>query len=317
MPLFVLPDSNKGIALLSLLVSVLALTLKYAAYTVSGSVALGADAMETIINVVSAAGGLWALGIAERPADHNHTYGHYKAEYLSAVAEGTLVVLTAFLIGREAIEGWLSPHPALAPWSGLALNGTATLLNLGWGLTMLQAGRARRSPALVAGGQHVLSDVWTGAALVVGVALIPVTGWARLDALLAGFVALNVLRVGWEVMRDSIAGLMDQAPDGATLDQIRDIIAANGQGAIEAHDIRTRIVGAMTFLDFHLVVPGSMSVEKAHDICDRIEAGLRAQMGSTLVHIHVEPDRLAKHEGIVFWPRPATPPAEPPAKGRT
>ncbi len=163
---------------------------------------------------------------------------------------------------------------------------------------MLQAGRARRSPALVAGGQHVLSDVWTGAALVVGVALIPITGWARLDALLAGFVALNVLRVGWEVMRDSIAGLMDQAPDGATLDQIRDIIAANGQGAIEAHDIRTRIVGAMTFLDFHLVVPGSMSVEKAHDICDRIEAGLRAQMGSTLVHIHVEPDRLAKHEAL-------------------
>lgn len=317
MSLFALPDSNKGIALLSLLVSVLALTLKYAAYTVSGSVALGADAMETIINVVSAAGGLWALGIAERPADHNHTYGHYKAEYLSAVAEGTLVVMTAFLIGREAIEGWLSPHPALAPWSGLALNAAATVLNLVWGLTMLQAGRTRRSPALVAGGQHVLSDVWTGVALVIGVALIPITGWARLDALLAGFVALNVLRVGWEVMRESIAGLMDQAPDGATLDQIRDIIAANGQGAIEAHDIRTRIVGAMTFLDFHLVVPGSMSVEKAHDICDRIEAGLRAQMGSTLVHIHVEPDRLAKHEGIVFWPRPATPPVGTPTNGRT
>ncbi|MFT9016923.1 MAG: cation diffusion facilitator family transporter, partial [Acetobacter sp.] len=172
---------------------------------------------------------------------------------------------------------------------------------------MLRAGRARRSPALVAGGQHVLSDVWTGVALVAGVALIPVTGWARLDSVLAGLVAVNVLRVGWDVMRESIAGLMDQAPGRETLEQIQDIIAANGEGAIEAHDIRTRIVGAMTFLDFHLVVPGGMSVHQAHDICDRIEAALRAHMGSTLVHIHVEPDNLAKHEGIVFWPRPTAP----------
>ncbi|MBO1323623.1 cation diffusion facilitator family transporter [Acetobacter sp. TBRC 12305] len=308
MPDLPLPKNNKGIAILGLLVSFLALGLKYAAYAASGSVALYADAVETIINVVAAAGGLWALSIAERPADHNHTYGHYKAEYLSAVAEGTLVVVTAFIIGREAVEGWLHPMPLLPPWRGLALNAAATVLNLGWGMVMLRAGRARRSPALVAGGQHVLSDVWTGVALVAGVALIPVTGWARLDSVMAGLVAVNVLRVGWEVMRESIAGLMDQAPGRETLEQIQDIIAANGEGAIEAHDIRTRIVGAMTFLDFHLVVPGSMSVNQAHDICDRIEAALRAHMGSTLVHIHVEPDNLAKHEGIVFWPRP-TPPA--------
>ena len=301
-----LPESNKGIAILSLVVSLLALGLKYAAYLVSGSLALYADAVETIINVISAAGGLWALTIAERPADHNHTYGHYKAEYLSAVAEGTLVVVTAFVIGREAVEGWMNPQPIQAPWNGLMLNGAATLLNLAWGLTMLRVGRKRRSPALVAGGQHVLSDVWTGGALVVGVSLVSLSGWARLDAVLAGLIAVNVLRVGWEVMRDSIAGLMDQAPEPGTLDQIRDIIALNGQGAIEAHDIRTRIVGAMTFLDFHLVVPGSMSVTQAHDICDRIEGALRAHMGSTLVHIHVEPENLAKHEGIVFWPSPNT-----------
>ncbi|MDE7546387.1 cation diffusion facilitator family transporter [Acetobacter fabarum] len=305
MPELPLPRSNRGLAVVSLFVSLVALGLKYAAFAVSGSVALHADAIETIINVVAAAGGLWALSVAERPADHNHTYGHYKAEYLSAVAEGALVVITAFVIGREAVEGWLHPHTTLAPWGGLLLNGAATCVNLIWGLTMLRAGRARHSPALVAGGQHVLSDVWTGVALVVGVALIPLLGWPQLDAVLAGLVALNVLRVGWEVMRDSIAGLMDEAPDAQTLGEIGAIITANGQGAIQAHDIRTRIVGAMTFLDFHLVVPGSMNVKAAHDICDRIEHALRVHMGSTLVHIHIEPETCAKHDNSVLDIPPA------------
>ncbi|WP_338331823.1 cation diffusion facilitator family transporter [Acetobacter sp. LMG 32666] len=305
MPELPLPRSNKGIAVVSLFVSLVALALKYAAFAVSGSVALHADAIETIINVVAAAGGLWALSVAERPADHNHTYGHYKAEYLSAVAEGTLVVITAFVIGREAVEGWLHPHPTLAPWNGLLLNGAATCVNLGWGLVMLRAGQARHSPALIAGGQHVLSDVWTGVALVAGVALIPLLGWPQLDAVLAGLVAINVLRVGWEVMRDSIAGLMDEAPDTQTLGEIRQIIRTNGYGAMQAHDIRTRIVGAMTFLEFHLVVPGSMSVKNAHDICDRIEHALRAHMGSTLVHIHIEPETCAKLDGTALIIPPA------------
>ncbi|MCP1270267.1 cation diffusion facilitator family transporter [Acetobacter cerevisiae] len=306
-----LPQSNKSIALCSLAVSLVALGLKYAAYATSGSVALYSDAVETIINVVSALGGLWALSVAERPADHNHTYGHYKAEYLSAVAEGTLVLVTAFVIGREAVEGFLHPHPTGAPYVGILLNAAATVVNLVWGLTLVHAGRSRRSPALQAGGQHVLSDVWTGVGLVVGMLLIPLTGWIWLDAVLAGLIAINVLRVGWEMMRESIAGLMDEAPAPETLDDIRDIIATNGRGAIEAHDIRTRIVGAITFLEFHLVVPGSMTVEEAHQICDRIEAGLRTKMGDTLVHIHVEPDNMTKHEGIVFWPRPATESAAP------
>jgi cation diffusion facilitator family transporter len=170
---------------------------------------------------------------------------------------------------------------------------------------MLRAGQARHSPALIAGGQHVLSDVWTGVALVAGVALIPLLGWPQLDAVLAGLVALNVLRVGWEVMRDSIAGLMDEAPDAQTLGEIGSIITSNGHGAIQAHDIRTRIVGAMTFLEFHLVVPGTMSVKAAHDICDRIEHALRAHMGSTLVHIHIEPETCAKHDNTVLSIPPA------------
>lgn len=286
----------------SLAVSILALGLKYAAWRVTGSIALYSDAIETIINVVSAVAGLWALRVASLPPDHNHTYGHYKAEYLSAVAEGVLVVITSITIAHEAWVGFHNMHAPVDSLLGLTLNGGAGVLNLVWGLTMLRLGRAHHSPALVAGGHHVLSDVWASAALVCGFILIPLTGWLWMDPLLAALIALNVLRTGWEMMRTSIAGLMDEAPNSETLGQIRAIISQTATGALEAHDIRARIVGAMTFIEFHLVVPGTMSVENAHHICDRIEEGLRAGLGDALINIHVEPERKAKHTGVLVLP---------------
>ncbi|MBB2168250.1 cation transporter [Gluconacetobacter aggeris] len=298
-----MPDINKtALAWTSLGVSIAALGLKYAAWRVTDSVALYSDAIETIINVVAALTGLWALHIASLPPDENHTYGHYKAEYLSAVAEGVLVLMTALAIGREAWIDWQHPSLPTAPLSGIALNGSAGVLNLAWALTLLRAGRTKRSPTLVAAGQHVMSDVWTTIGLVGGFILIPLTGWPWIDPLLAGLIALNVLRVGWGMMRESIAALMDEAPDPDTLEAIRQVIAASGHGAIEAHDLRARIVGAMAFVEFHLVVPGAMSVSAAHEICDRIEAALRARIGDALIHIHVEPDRKAKHCGIAIPP---------------
>ena len=296
-----MPDISKtALAWTSLGVSIAALGLKYAAWRVTGSIALYSDAVETIINVVAALTGLWALHIASLPADENHTYGHYKAEYLSAVAEGVLVLVTAFVIGREAWIDWQHPSLPDAPLLGIALNGSAGVLNLAWALVLLRAGRAKRSPTLVAAGQHVMSDVWTTVGLVGGFILIPLTGWPWIDPLLAGLIALNVLRVGWGMMRESIAGLMDEAPAAETLETIRQVIAASGHGAIEAHALRARIVGAMAFVEFHLVVPGAMSVDAAHEICDRIEAALRARIGEALIHIHVEPERKAKHCGIAI-----------------
>jgi cation diffusion facilitator family transporter len=292
--------SKNALAWTSLGVSLVALGLKYAAWRVTGSIALFSDAIETIINVVAALTGLWALQVASLPPDENHTYGHYKAEYLSAVAEGVLVLLTALAIGREAWIDWQHPAMPHAPLSGIALNGSAGVLNLAWATVLLRSGRARRSPTLIAAGQHVMSDVWTTIGLVGGFLLIPLTGWLWLDAALAALIALNVLRVGWEMMRSSIAGLMDEAPDSDTLADIRHVIATSGTGAIEAHDLRARIVGAMAFVEFHLVVPGGMTVDAAHEICDRIEAALRAQIGQALIHIHVEPERKAKHAGIAI-----------------
>ena len=300
--MFARTDPKIRAAWCSVVVSLIALGMKYAAWRVTDSIALYSDAIETIINVVSAVAGLWALRVASLPPDHNHTYGHYKAEYLSAVAEGVLVVITAITIAHEAWQGFQHMHAPQDSWLGIALNGGAGVLNLVWGLFLLRLGRARHSPALVASGHHVLSDVWTSAVLITGFVLIPLTGFLWLDPLLAALIAVNVLRTGWEMMRTSIAGLMDEAPNSETLGEIRSIISHTATGAIEAHDIRARIVGAMTFIEFHLVVPGAMSVEEAHHICDRVEDGLRAGLGDALINIHVEPERKAKHTGVLVLP---------------
>jgi len=283
---------------ISLLVSLIALGLKYWAWRVSGSAALLSDALETIINVAAALGALWALNVAQRPADNNHTYGHDKAEYLSAVSEAVLVVLTAIGIAWVAWQSWLAPNHAIAPWRGIVFNALGGVVNLVWGLILVRQGRMRRSPALTANGRHVISDVWTTVVLVIGIAFIPLTGFVRLDAILSALVAINVLRVGFDMMKQSIAGLMDEAPDSDTLQMIRAVISENAAGALEAHDIRVRTAGSVSFIEFHLVVPGAMTVSESHDICDRLEHALRRQLGRALIHIHVEPEEKAKHTGI-------------------
>ena len=286
----------------SVAVSLIALSLKYAAYAVTGSVALYSDAIECIINVVAAGGGVLALSVSARPADANHPYGHYKAEYLSAVAEGVLVLLTSFAIAHQAWLGWQHPHMPRAPVRGIALNAAAGVLNCAWALLLTRVGRRRRSPALAAGGQHVMSDVWTSVALLAGFALLPLTGRLWLDPLLAALVAMNILRVGFEMVRISIGGLMDEVTNPEAVAEIRRVIAENADGAIEAHDVRTRSVGSMTFIEFHLVVPGQMAVLAAHEICDRIEIALRHELGEALINIHVEPEQKAKHKGVVVLP---------------
>jgi cation diffusion facilitator family transporter len=286
----------------SVAVSVAVLLLKYAAYAVTGSVALYSDAIECIINVVAAAAAVLALSVSARPADANHPYGHNKAEYLSAVLEGALVLLTAFAIAHQAWLGWQHPHAPSAPVQGIAINAAAGVMNCIWALVLIRVGRRRRSPALAAGGRHVMSDVWSSGCLLIGFALVPLTGWLRLDAVLAALVAANILRVGFQMTRNSIGGLMDEVTNPGAVAEIRRVISENAEGAIEAHDVRTRCVGAMTFIEFHLVVPGHMAVQTAHDICDRIERALRLELGDALINIHVEPEQKAKHKGVVVLP---------------
>lgn len=292
-------DRTILVAWASLLVSLVVLATKTEAYRLTGSVALYSDALETIINVATALAALFALWYSARPADTNHPYGHDKAEYLSAIVEGALVLATAFVILNAAFAAWNHPVPVHTPLRGIALNAAAGLVNLVWALVLLREGRRLHSPALAAGGRHVMTDVWTTVAVLAGFALVPLTGWLRLDAVVAAVVALNILRTGWAVLRNSVGGLMDEVQDPDMVTTIRGAIGRSGGGAIEAHDVRLRVAGRMTFVDFHLVVPSDMTVDAAHVICDRIERAIRDEVsrdevGRATITIHVEPGYKTK-----------------------
>ncbi|MBU1303933.1 MAG: cation diffusion facilitator family transporter [Alphaproteobacteria bacterium] len=287
------------IAAASLVVSVVVLALKILAWRVTGSVALYSDALESIVNVVTAIVALVAVWLAQKPADAALPYGYHKAEYFSAVIVGVMIIVAAILIVREAVFGFLSHELPDAPVQGIAISVVATAINVVWALVLIRYGRRVRSVSLEADGKHLMTDVVSTGGVLVGLALVYLTGWAPLDSILAGLVALNILWSGWGVIRDSVGGLMDVAVPKDTQATIREVIATNAEGAIEAHDIRTRQAGRMTFIDFHLVVPGSMTVDAAHTICDAIEAKLREAVREVQVTIHVEPENKAKHAGIV------------------
>jgi cation diffusion facilitator family transporter len=282
-----------------IVVGVLVLVLKYAAYYVTGSVALFSDAAESIVNVATAVAAFFAVRWSAVPPDANHPYGHYKAEYLSAVLEGVLIVVAALAIIRKAYLGFLNPQALDAPTLGLVINGLATAINGGWCFLLFRVGRRRRSPALVADAHHLWTDVVTSLGVLVGVALVAVTGWLVLDSIIAGLVALHILWWGWVLMMRSFGGLMDEAVSKELLEKIRQAISTEAEGALEAHDLRTRHAGRVTFIEFHLVVPGTMSVADSHAICDRVEEALKSDVPDAIITIHVEPEHKAKHPGGV------------------
>lgn len=285
------------IASASFAVSIVVLLIKYAAYLLTGSVALYSDALESVINVVTAAVAIVAIRIAALPPDKEHPYGHHKAEYLSAVVVGAMIVAAALAIMHEAYLAYLAPKALDAPLLGLAVSSIATAFNAAWSAVLVRQGRKHRSAALVADGKHLLADVVTSLGVVVGVVLVVLTGIHVLDAAIAALVALHVLWSGWEVIRDSASSLMDEAVPADEFATIRAVIAQNTGAALEAHDVRTRHAGKVTFIEFHLVVPSSMTVEAAHDICDRLEAALKKAVAGAVVNIHVEPEYKAKHAG--------------------
>jgi len=283
----------------SILVAAVATGLKFAAYWRTGSAALYSDALESIVNLVTALVALYAIHLALQPADRRHQFGHHKAEYFSAVIEGVLIVVAALLILREAYDAFLSPRILSDLTAGMGLNALATAVNAGWCAFLIVWGRRQRSPALVADGWHLLTDVATSIGVLAGLALATLTGWQVLDPALAALVALNVLWAGWRLVRSSVGGLMDEAVTAEVGRQIREVIASNAAGAIEAHDVKTRTAGRVTFIEFHLVVPGDMTVASSHAICDRIEAALTAAVQGAQVLIHVEPEAEAKRKGVL------------------
>jgi cation diffusion facilitator family transporter len=290
------------VALGSIAIGLAVLGLKVLAWLMTGSVALYSDAMESIVNVASAIGAFLAIKFGSRPPDRRHPYGHTKIEYFSAVLVGVLIVITAVSIARESYAALWAPKLLDAPLAGLSLNGLAGAVKAYWCRQLMKTGRENGSPALVADSKHLRSDVVSSLAVLLGVALAVMTGWALLDPLLAGLVAVNILISGWRLIEASLGALMDEAVDDRTMQNIAASIAKEGDGALQAHDVKTRKAGRATFIEFHLVVPAAMSIGDAHRICDRIEAAIGRVVSGASVIIHVEPPEKAEQHGAIAVP---------------
>lgn len=291
--------SASRLALFSIVVSLLVLALKTLAWKLTLSAALFSDALESIVNVAASVMAYGAIRYSAQPPDENHPFGHSKGELLAAIVEGAMIVAAAVLILQHGVHGLASPSRIEAPLRGIAVNAAASVLNGAWGGLLLSRGRPSGSPALLAEGRHLLTDVATSAGLVVGLLLVVATGIQRIDPLLAILVAVYILWSGYALVRDSVGGLMDEAPGANVVHRIEALVAEHASGALQVHDVRTRRAGQRTFLQFHLVVPGEMPVCDAHEICDRIEAGIGGAMPQVVTTIHVEPAHKAKSTGAL------------------
>lgn len=294
------PVSPIVTARLSLAIGLAVLGLKVLAYRLTGSVSLYSDALESVVNVAAALVALLAIRVALRPPDADHPYGHAKAEYLSAVAEGALIVFAAVEIVRAAWGRFVEPVALDALGLGLAVAIGATVINGAWAAVLVRTGRRHRSAALVADGKHLGADVVTTVGVLAGLGLATATGWWILDPVFAVLVAAHVVVVGVRLVRESLGGLMDESVPQADLDVIHAVILGHMGEALEVHALRARHAGSHTFVEFHLVLPGETTVTESHDLCDRLEAAIRAAVPGSSVTIHVEPEHKSKGHGGVL-----------------
>ena len=276
-------------AALSLLAALLTIALKGGAYLLTGSIALLSDALESLVILLAAVVALVALTVAVRPADEDHAYGHTKAEYFSSGFEGALILIAAVSIIVAAGQRFLHPIGIRDPALGLAITAVATIVNFGTARVLFQAGRRYESIALEADAHHLMSDVWTSIGVIVGVGATALTGWHRLDAIVAILVSVSVLWSGATLVRRSMLGLLDTALPEDTRRQITAILEAHAPDGVRYHALRTRQAGARRFISFHILVPGEWSVQKGHDLLEEVEEEVRAAVPNSSVDTHLEP----------------------------
>jgi cation diffusion facilitator family transporter len=276
-------------AWLSIAAAIATMLLKTVAWRLTGSVGLLSDALESLVNLAGALMALAMLSVAARPPDEDHPYGHGKAEYFSAGVEGTLIVVAAICIAVAAVDRFLHPRALEQVGLGLAVSVVASLVNLGVALVLLRAAREYRSVTLQANAQHLLTDVWTSAGVLVGVVAVAVTGWQQLDPLVAIAVAANIVWTGGRIVFASVAGLMDASLPANELAVLREILDRYAPDGIEYHALRTRQSGALRFVSVHVLAPPEWSVQRGHDALERIEADIRRALPPVTVFTHLEP----------------------------
>jgi cation diffusion facilitator family transporter len=265
------------------------IALKFTAYFLTGSVGLFSDAAESIVNLIAAVVALWALTLAARPPDTQHTFGHSKAEYCSSALEGLLILVAAASIGIAAWNRLVHPQPLGQIGLGLGLSLVASAINGGVAVILLRAGRRLRSITLRADAHHLLTDVWTTGGIVLGLIVVQWTGWLVLDPVIALVVAMNIVWAGFRLLRETGMGLMDTALPANEQQVISAILTNYKEQGIQFHAMRSRVAGARCFVYFHVLVPGKWTVQRGHDLCEEIELAISRALPGTHVFTHLEP----------------------------
>jgi cation diffusion facilitator family transporter len=274
---------------LSIGAALLTIALKTGAWAITGSVGLLSDAAESVVNLVAASFALVIVHWADQPPDEEHAYGHEKADYLSAGLEGALILIAAATICVAAVGRLLDPQPLESVGIGLMITLAATLVNLLVARVLIRAGREYRSLTVEADGRHLMTDVWTSIGVVAGVAAVALSGFERLDPIIALLVAANIVRVGVSLLRSAFGGLMDRALEPGELAEVQRVLDAFAGDDVQFHALRTRRAARRAFVTVHVLVPGTWSVQAGHDLAERVEAELRAIAEPTTVFTHLEP----------------------------
>lgn len=274
---------------LSIAAAVLTIALKLTAWALTGSVGLLSDAAESVVNLVAALVAFVVVQWSTRPPDEEHAYGHEKADYLSAGIEGALILVAAATIGWAAIDRLLHPSEIESVGVGLAVSVVASLINLAVGRVLITSGRRLDSIVLEADGRHLMTDVWTSAGVVVAVAAVAITGWETLDPLIALVVAANIVYTGVRLVRRSTDGLLDRALTDRELETVTSVLDRFASEEVRFHALRSRRSGSRAFVSMHVLVPGEWSVQRGHDLVERVELDLRAALGNATIFTHLEP----------------------------
>jgi len=276
-------------AWLSIVAAVATIGLKTLAWWLTDSVGMLSDAIEGTINLAGAAVALAMITVAARPPDEEHAFGYSKAEYFASGFEGTLILVAAIAIAVVSVDRLITPRPLTHVGAGLAVSVAASLINYAVARRLYEAARHYRSVALEADARHLMTDVWTSAGVIAGVAAVWLTGWERLDPLIALAVAANILWAGYRLMQRSVQGLLDHAlPEDQlqALDRVLDRYRARG---IDFHALRTRQAGARSFVTLHVLVPAEWSVAQGHDLAHQVDRDIREALPDAAVLTHVEP----------------------------
>jgi cation diffusion facilitator family transporter len=286
------PNVNRSFltrfAWLSIAAAVLTIALRTAAWSITDSVGLLSDAVESLVNLVGGVMALAMLTVAARPADEDHAYGHGKAEYFSSGLEGGLILVAAVSIAAAAVMRLLTPKPLADVGAGLAVAAVASAINLGVALLLLRVSRTHNSITLEANAHHLLTDVWTSVGVIVGVGLVALTKWLWLDPIVALLVAANIVWTGVRIVRRSIAGLMDISLSNEDMAVVRKVLQPHEQAGIQFHALRSRQAGAQKFVSVHVLVPGDWTVHRGHELLESIEADIRHSLSDTVVFTHLE-----------------------------